>query len=49
MLKLFAVLTSSVLHNYFDDSTKLFSDLYVVKFSEKNFNKTVLSVVIISD
>jgi len=34
MSKLFATLSSclSVLHNYFDDPTKLFSDLYLAKF-----------------
>jgi len=34
MSKLFAALPSclSILHNYFDDPTKLFSDLYLVKF-----------------
>jgi len=32
MLKFFAVLLSSVLHNYFDDPTKLFLDLYLAKF-----------------
>jgi len=31
MLKLFAALSSTV-HNYFDASTKLFSDLYLAKF-----------------
>jgi len=42
MSKFFAVLSSclSILHNYFDDPTKLFSDLHVGKFldtSVKNF------------
>jgi len=31
----------SILHNCFDDPTKLFLDLYLVKFLD--FNKTVLS------
>jgi len=30
MLKFFAALSAS--HNYFDDPTKLFSNLYLVKF-----------------
>jgi len=43
MLKLLAeraLSTPSVLHNYFNDLTKLFSDLYLVKFldtSAKSF------------
>jgi len=40
MSKFFAVLSSclSILHNYFDDPTKLFSDLHVGKFlNTKNF------------
>jgi len=31
----------SVLHNYFDSSTKLFSDLYLAKF--RYFSKTIFS------
>jgi len=35
----------SVLHNYFDDLTKLFSDLYLAQFFlDRDFNKAVLSM-----
>jgi len=33
MLKLFAALSSTLIHHYFDDPTKLFSDLYSTEFS----------------
>jgi len=32
ILKLFATLSSTFIHHYFDDPTKLFSDLYLAKF-----------------
>jgi len=36
----------SFIHNYFEGSTKLFSDLYLPKFLEKfYFNKVILSTV----
>jgi len=36
----------SVLYNYFDGSTKLFSDLYLIKFLNIYFSKTVLFCVL---
>jgi len=39
--------SSSVLYNYFNSSTKLFSDLYLAKFLDTlHFSKIVLSVLL---